>query len=123
MGKKRMKSKKIDLVKLHIFLMIFSFFGMCSKLAAQEKFLSSRFLIYYAIVLCNLAVYAIVWQQIIKKMQLTTAYANKAVGVAWGMVFGRIFFGEIITLKKILGMVIIILGIILFVTDRENQSD
>lgn len=118
-----MKSKKIDLVKLHIFLMIFSFFGMCSKLAAQEKFLSSRFLIYYAIVLCNLAVYAIVWQQIIKKMQLTTAYANKAVGVAWGMVFGRIFFGEIITLKKILGMVIIILGIILFVTDRENQSD
>ena len=110
-------------IELHIFLVISSAFGMCSKLAAQEEFLSGKFIFYYAVVLCNLGIYAVAWQQLIKKLPLTTAYANKAVGVIWGLIFGKVFFDEVITLQKVVGIIIIIIGIILVVTDKEGYSD
>ena len=47
-----------------------------------------------------LGIYAICWQQIIKRIPLTLAYANKAVTVFWGMIRGMHFFSEIITVKK-----------------------
>ena len=118
-----MKRKTIDLIKLHIFLMLSSAFGMCSKLAAQEDFLSWKFILFYSVVLCNLGIYAIVWQQLIKRLPLTTAYANKAVGVVWGGIYGYLFFDEAITVQKVLGSIVIIVGIVLFVTEKESQYD
>ena len=108
---------------LHIFLMVSSFFGIASKLAAQESFLSARFIILYGVVLCNLGVYAIIWQQMLTKMSLVTAYANKAVGVIWGIIWGRVFFREVITIQKIIGAAVIICGIILVVTEKEKEDD
>ena len=64
------KGRTKVIVFLHIVLMIYSLLGICSKLAAGEEFLSVRFIFYYGIVLTNLFVYAIVWQQIIKRMPL-----------------------------------------------------
>ncbi len=116
-------NKIIVFLILHIFLLVTSFFGIASKLAAQEEFLSAKFLLYYAIVLLNLFVYAIVWQQLIKHMPLTTAYANKAVSVIWGVVWGCLFFKETITIKKVIAIIIIITGIILVVTEKEAVDD
>lgn len=116
-------SKYKALIGLQLLLMVYSLFGIFSKLAAQEEFLSFRFILYYSIVLLNLAVYAICWQQIIKRMPLVTAYANKAVTVIWGLIFGKIFFAEELTLRKVLGTLIIVIGILLVVTDKESKSD
>lgn len=119
-----MKNRKVEWIFiLHIFLMISSFFSISSKLAAQEPFLSGKFIIYYSVVLLNLGVYAIVWQQLIKRMSLVTAYANKAVGVIWGLVWAKIFFKENITVNRVIGVAIIIIGIILVVTDQEEKHD
>ena len=41
-----------------------------------------------------LGIYAIGWQQVIKRMPLTTAYANKAVTLVWGLVWGLLLFHE-----------------------------
>jgi drug/metabolite transporter (DMT)-like permease len=106
---------------LHILLMMYSFFGIFSKKAAGEDFLSFRFCLYYGIVIMNLAVYAICWQQIIKRMPLVSAFANKAVTVIWGIVWGRLFFGEEITLKKMIGAVIIMLGIIIIALEGREE--
>ena len=117
------RSKHINkaLIVLHIVLVVYSFLGIASKLAAGEDFLSAKFIMYYAVVIFNLGVYAIVWQQLLKHLPLVTAYANKAVTVIWGIVFGYIFFGEAITVQKIIGSIVIIAGIYLVVTaDKED---
>lgn len=103
---------------LHIILLIYSISSICSKMAALQKFLSFKFIIFYGLMLTLLFLYAILWQQIIKKMPLTTAYANKSVTVIWGMIWGYFVFNEVVTVQKVFGVVIILLGIYL-VVDNE----
>ena len=110
-------------VILHIELLLFSLGGVCSKMAGKYEFLSKGFIIYYGLVILNLGVYAIVWQQIIKKLPLNTSYANKAITVVWGMVWGVIFFGEKITWNMIVGAIIVIIGVLTVVQSDEEKSD
>lgn len=116
------KNKLKTLFWLHILLLVFSLSGICSKLAAGEEFLSFRFCLCYACVIAILGIYAICWQQIIKRLPLTTAYANKAITIVWGIVWGAVFFGEKISAGKIIGAVIVITGVILYVT-TEDETD
>lgn len=102
---------------LHGLLLFISLGGVCSKLAAQSEWLSPRFFLLYGAVLLNLAIYALAWQQILKRIPLVTAYANKAVTVIWGLIWGFIFFGEVISVQKIAGSIIIILGIVMVVKE------
>lgn len=111
------------LIILHIILALFSISGIFSKLAASEEMLSVKWIVYYGAVLAFLFVYALAWQQIIKKMPIVTAYANKAVMVIWGIIWGFVFFSEEITVQKIIGAVIIIAGVYLVVTGDEYTED
>ena len=73
--------------------------------------------------LLALVVYAVGWQQVIKHLPLTTAYANKAVTVVWGILLGLAVFGEAVTPRQVIGAVIIICGIVLFVrADNEGEG-
>lgn len=112
-------SKIKYLIVLHIELLLFSLGGICSKLAGQHEFLSFWFIFFYGLVVLNLGVYAIVWQQIIKKLPLNTAYSNKAVTIAWGMLWGFLFFHETIKWNMILGAAIVIIGVIIVVRADE----
>lgn len=112
-------SKINYLIVLHIELLLFSLGGICSKLAGQHKFLSFWFIFFYGLVILNLGIYAIVWQQIIKKLPLNTAYSNKAVTIAWGMLWGFLFFHETIKWNMILGAAIVIIGVIIVVRADE----
>lgn len=121
-----MKKHILDLFVLHIVLAIYSFLAIFSKFAAAEKFLSPRFVLFYGLVLAGMFIYAVVWQQLLKRLPLITAYANKAVTVIWGIVWGFLFFSEPVTLKKILGAAIIILGVYIVVSadaDSEAESE
>ncbi len=109
---------------LHIMLMIYSLSGLCSKLAAGEKFLSLKFCLYYGFLITMLGFYAIGWQQIIKRLPLTVAFANRAVAVVWGIIWGFVFFSEAITLGKVIGATLIIFGVIMYAhADEEEKSN
>ena len=112
--------KIIPFIYLHILLFIYSLGAICSKLAGEQAFLSFKFILFYGLVLANLFLYAIIWQQILKKMSLVTAYANKAITVVWGMLWGILLFKEKITVWNIIGAIIIIIGIVLVVTDDKH---
>lgn len=101
-------------IVLHLTLMIYSMSGVCSKMAAGESFLSFRFCLFYGGVIALLGFYAIAWQQIMRVLPLTTAFANKAVTTAWGLLWGLLFFHEQITIGKIVGVALVISGVILF---------
>lgn len=109
-----MTSRIKTLFALHLLLMVYSTSGILSKLAAGVSFLSWEFIGLYAGVIALLGLYAIGWQQILRRMPLTTAFSNKAVTIVWGIVWGALFFSESITLGKVIGALFIIAGVILF---------
>lgn len=107
------------IVLLHASLFLSSLSGVCSKKAGMSEFFSAEFFGWYALVLVIMFVYAVVWQQVLKRMPLTVAYANRPVGLVWGMIWGALIFSERITWNMILGAGIIFIGIILVVTSDE----
>lgn len=105
---------------MHLMLMVYSLSNVCSKLAAGESFLTPRFCLFYGTAIILLGVYAVAWQQIIRVLPLTTAFANKAVTTVWGLVWGLLFFHEQITMGKVVGIALVVAGVVLFSTaDQE----
>lgn len=114
--------KKFDIkafLLLHIILLLYSLCSVFSKLASGQEFMSFYFILFYGLVLAVLGVYAILWQQVLKKMPLTTAFSNKAVVIIWGMMWGALIFSEQITWYMIIGSIIIFAGVVLVVSDYE----
>lgn len=118
-----MSSRLKTLFALHLLLMVYSTSGILSKLAAGVDFLSWEFVGLYAGVIALLGLYAIGWQQILKRMALTSAFSNKAVTIVWGIVWGALFFGEPITLGKVIGAALIIAGVVLFAHADGEAAD
>ena len=117
------KSDARVFLALHVLLLLFSFTTVLSKLAAGEEFLSPRFCLFFGGEFVLLGIYALGWQQILKRLPLTVAYTNKAVTLVWSMVFGVLLFHERIQLKQILGCALAVLGVVLFVrADAEEGS-
>lgn len=105
----------LTLLALHGLLLIYSLSDVASKSAAGTEFPSMAFIVCYGAVLVLLGIYALGWQQVIKRLPLTTAYANRAITVVWGIFWGCVLFGESITPGKLVGAAIIIVGIVLYV--------
>ena len=99
---------------LHLMLMIYSLSGVCSKKAAQAGFLSIEFCLFYGLLIVLLGFYAVCWQQIIKRLPLTTAFSNKAVTIVWGIIWGVIFFREAVSPGKIVGAIAVIVGVVMY---------
>ena len=108
------------ILALNVLLMFFSLGGIFSKLAAKQSFLSLKFILCYGALLLIMFVYAIGWQQIIKRLPLTMAYANRAITIVWGIIWGLLFFNEKLNVGKIIGAVIVIAGVLLYVTESEE---
>ena len=106
---------------LHMMLMIYSMSGICSKKAAGVPFLSIQFCFYYGVIILLLAFYAVGWQQIIKRLPLTAAFANKAVTVVWGIIWGAVFFHESITVGKVIGAALVIVGVVIYARADEGE--
>lgn len=128
--KKRINKSAIVLIALHVLLLFYSLSGIFSKNAAYQPFLSVPFVLLYGGMLAVLFIYAIGWQQIIKRLPLTAAFANKAITVVWGMVWGVLFFGEQINIQMIIGAALVIAGIVWYsiedgklTTNNQAQSN
>lgn len=110
-----MQKNKLNLITflvLQCSVAIMALSSVFNKLASKYELLSKNFIIYYAIAICLLGIYAIVWQQIIKKTDISIAYANKATIIFWSMLFAYLFFKEEITIKNIIGVIIIFVGVL-----------
>lgn len=117
------RSTLVTILALHVLLGVYSLGGVFSKTAANSPFLSIAFISCYAVVLALLGVYAIGWQQIIKRMPLSTAFANKAITVVWGIFWGIVFFGETLTVGKVIGAGLIVAGIVVLALAERNDKN
>ena len=66
-----------------------------------------------------LGVYAIVWQQLIKKFEISVAYANKAMGLLWSIVWAILIFKDTVTIKNVIGVIIVIIGTMIVNSEDE----
>ncbi|MCR4567584.1 MAG: DMT family transporter [Pseudobutyrivibrio sp.] len=107
---------------LHVIILIFSVNSICSKKAAMYDFLSPKWIMFYAIVIFVLGFYAIAWQQVLKHLPLITTYANKAVTTIWGLIWGYLIFHEEVTVYKVVGALVVILGVYLVVSGDEEVN-
>ena len=96
--KKKTKLKEIFI--LQIVIAIYTLSTVFAKFASGQEFMSFKFILYYGLEMLILAVYAVVWQQLIKKFDISVAYANKAMGLLWSIVWAILIFNETITIKN-----------------------
>ena len=111
------------IIWLHILLFIYSLTGICSKTAAALPWGSPIFIMFYGGMLLALVVYSIGWQQIIKYLPLTFAYANRAVTVVWGLIWGVLIFDETLNAGKLVGAGLVVAGVIVFFMDSGGHRD
>ena len=70
-----MRAKKGGIyLALHALVLFYSLSALCSKKAASYPFASPGWLLFYGAVILILGLYAVFWQQIIKRLPLSTAY-------------------------------------------------
>ena len=117
-AKKDKKSFIKNIIILQVIILIYTLSTVTAKFASQEEFLSFKCIMLYGLEICILGVYAILWQQIIKKFEISVAYANRAMSLLWSIVWAIVFFGEQITLKNIIGVIIVIIGTIIVNSDE-----
>ena len=73
--------------------------------------LSFKFILFYGLEVVILGIYAILWQQVIKKYDLSVAYANKAVTLLWALLWSVLLFNEKLKWNHIVGVAIVMVGI------------
>lgn len=108
-----------DYLFLHLVLLLYAAVSVVSKIASRHELLSLPFLLLYGVKLVALAVYAVFWREALKHFSLTSAYLQKTVTVVWALVFGVVLFGERLSGDKVVGTVLIVLGLGLAMTKHE----
>ncbi len=106
-----MKIASSSFLILIVAVLIYSTSGVFSKLAAQEDFLSLKYIIFLGLVIMVLGIYAILWQIALKITPLSKAYLYKSLSIIMGLLFAYFFFNEKITINNILGATAIISGL------------
>ena len=61
-----------------------------------------------------MGLYAVLWQQVLKRIELSMAYMFKGTSLIFVMLLAYILFGEQITWNNFVGAIIIICGIVLY---------
>jgi len=89
------------------------------KLGGRYPLLSVGYLAFFGLAVTIMAIYAVIWQLILERMPLTTAYLRKGVSYVLVFFWAVIIFHETITLRHFIGMIVIIIGMVVSMTDGK----
>lgn len=115
--------KAVPYIILHIIIFIYSLCGIWSKNAAAQPFMSFEWIMFYGLLILCLMIYAVLWQQILKKVDLNVAYLSKSVIIIWSTLWGILFFNETISWTNVIGGIIVIAGVILMVSGGKKDNE
>lgn len=93
---------------------IYACTSICTKMASLQEMMSWPYLLWIAGAIGVMGVYAVLWQQVIKRMPISMAFIFKGTSLIFVLLISALLFGEAITLNNVIGSVIIIAGIVLF---------
>lgn len=112
--------KLISLITVNL---LYAIVLILNRMASIYAPLSLGYILLLSVSVIVLAIYALSWQQIIKRMPISDAYMFKGTSIVFVLLLSAWFFEEIITWQNIVGSFIIILGIALFAkADKEAKA-
>lgn len=122
MENRKQKNRKLkNILMLQGIIILYSVSSVVAKLASKQETLSNGFILLYGLEVAILGVYAILWQQAIKKFELSIAYANRAMVVLWSMVWAVLLFDNRITPLNAAGLALIVAGTVIL--NREERGE
>ena len=118
----REKASWIKILLLQLVVGIYSVNTVIAKLVSGQKIFSPAFIGLLFLEVCVLGVYALLWQQLIKHFELSVAYANKAMGLIWSLIWSIVLFREGVKWNQLLGIVLVMIGIICMNGDEKTTE-
>ena len=109
-----------DVLILQAVVGIYTVSGVIGKFAAKQQ--GIWFLALYAAEIGVLGIYAILWQQMIRRFELSVAYANRAAALVWSLVWAILIFREQVTLQQLAGIALVIVGTVVINGGKENED-
>ncbi len=109
--------KKKKLIQLNIIVFFYPVIAVLAKLASRNEFLSFKFNLYFFLEVCCLFLYALYWRNILKYLDVSIVYSNRALVIIYNMFIGMALFNEQLTVPNFLGALLIIAGIGVVVKD------
>lgn len=109
-----MQSKWVTYGFLIAINLLYACVSLFTKYASQQEMGSVAYCLGLAGAIGVMGAYAICWQQILKRVELSTAYMFKGTSLIFVMLFAFALFGEPITIMNVVGAAVIITGITLF---------
>lgn len=110
-GKTNMGLMWLALVGINL---IYACTYICMKMASPHEFLSAPYILWILGAVGVMGVYAVLWQQVLTRVPLSTAYMFKGTSLVFVLLLSALLLGEGITWQNVLGSIIIISGIILY---------
>lgn len=112
--------KKRNLYTLAIIAIVFeSLSSSVLKFSKDYAFLSPMYLFWFCVAVGIMGLYAIAWQLLLERLPLTTAYLRKGLTYVLIFIWAKVFFNEIITVKQMIGMAVIIVGMVVSMSDEH----
>ena len=111
-----------DILVLQIVIAIYTLSTVMAKQASGQSFFSAGFFGFYGAELLILGIYALLWQQMIKKFELSVAYTNRAMALLWSLIWAVVIFKDNITVKNVIGVALVIGGTIIVNGGRTEED-
>ncbi|MBQ3428634.1 MAG: EamA-like transporter family protein [Mogibacterium sp.] len=112
---------------LHMCVMIFSFTSVFAKFAAnaynEGGFLNYKFFLFVFLMLLICVLYAFFWQKVIKNVDLHVGYANRSVYLIWGQIWAITIFGEHLSFKNVIGLLVVLAGVLIVTLNTNYEED
>ena len=103
--------------------MLYACVSIFTKYASQQDFMSWNYMLSLIGAIGVMGLYAVLWQQVLKRIELSLAYMFKGTSLIFVMLLAYILFGEQITWNNIVGAIIIISGIVLYAHSSQPIAD
>lgn len=109
----------LSIVSLVAINLLYACVSIFTKYASQQEFMSWNYIVGLIGAVGVMGLYAVLWLQVLKRIDLSLAYMFKGTSIVFIMLLAYVFFGEQITWNNIVGAIIIVGGIVLFANFAE----
>ena len=106
-----------DSLLLYFSFIIYSFVSVSAKMASSKDSIYEA-LLFFGLELFLLGIYAIIWQQVLKRFPVIMAVSSKGITVVFALIWAILLFHEDITFFNIVGAAMIIIGIVMVSNDE-----
>lgn len=111
-----------NILILQAVVVIYTLSSVVAKIATGQELFSFSFFLFYGLEILILGIYAILWQQMIKRFDLSVAYANRAMALLWSAVWAIVLFHDTLALKQVLGIAFVVLGTVIVNSDQKQGT-